>query len=709
MWMAIVIPVVSMGQNNLIYAGTETVETGAAVQGENGPQKEGLWTQCPERFEEGAVHVVTDVELRQDRIRQYVQTVSALPAYLRAENAEQVFGLLEQAEGIYQSLSENERLEPEVIAAKDAWSSMVEQSQNTALTAGNVTINYVSPSGLGEIENLVPRQGSTGPESEYASLDEQNSAAANGTIAADVIHDQGTGGNQEMFSLFCEGEPLEAGAKLTVRYVNIGTYYEGRIYTNQNVQGITVNAIVTISNPYNANRLSLYENFWMGGTVNGGSGKLGYSPGTPGRADVSITFCDQSWNVIRLKEDAQLIASSISHGYYKGCSYEGISFSGAGADTTVRIYSQSYGNIGIDNGNLFGLGQTFYGERADSVYCADEGGPHSGGYVYVDTRQSTTFMVHGVGFYQNADTWQLTMTTQTVYNGGHDYWFYFTAAPANMARPEAPVKRVSRTEVPTGETLEYTLEQRLSTVQEDGYGYYGSLIFYDILPSEVEYLSAGMYLDGVDVTGEAGTLSYHSPSGKVTYTFFTSYLKNMEYQGQVAKLVIACRLRAGIESAGPIVNEGHVSVCGRVESSTAAFTPLFKVTTEIVNGIIDPSITGIYPGESRTISYRPLTGYTVETVTVDGGVVEQEMDASSHLFCDIASDHHIRVVCQKIQPDRLIRITKRILAEEIIFDHGMPTFLFCLEGEDIAQLNGSSRFFFSHIGGSAVYLLELEP
>lgn len=33
----------------------------------------------------------------------------------------------------------------------------------------------------------------------------------------------------------------------------------------------------------------------------------------------------------------------------------------------------------------------------------------------------------------------------------------------------------------------------------------------------------------------------------------------------------------------------------------------------------------------------------------------------------------------------------------------------CLEGEDIAQLNGSSRFFFSHIGGSAVYLLELEP
>ena len=580
MWMTVVMILTSMNSFGLPEVHAEDEEDARPVVVLTEPPG-GLWTQCPDVLTvEGALEA--DVDLRQEQIDHYLQLVAQLPAYLSVSNAERVSAGLMEAENAYLALSETEQREPEVVAARASWLDLVMQSQNSALTAGGVTVNYVSPSALGEIENLVPRQGSAGPESEGASLDRANCTSANGTITSNVIHDQGTGGNQEMYSLARDGAVLDPAARLTVRYVNIGTYYEGRIYTDQNVPGVKVNAIVTISNPYNANRISLYENFWMGGTVNGGSGRLGYSTGTPGRADLSITFCDENWNVIRLKEDAQLIASSVSHGYYKGCSYEGISFSEGAADTTVRIYSREYGNIGIDSGEVFGLGETFYGQRSWKDYCAGVGGPHSDGQYYADTRQSTTFMVHGVAFYQNADTWNMTMTTQTTYSGGHDYWFYFTAAPANMARPAAPVKTVSKHEVKTGETVEYTLEQKLSTVQEDGYGYYGSLVFYDPLPPEVEYRSAVMYLDGVDVTEKAGVLSYNATERKVTYTFSASYLKNMNYSGQSAKLVIDCQLKEAVSGSDLIVNKGYVSVCGKVEAATAAFTPQYTVEADRV-------------------------------------------------------------------------------------------------------------------------------
>lgn len=618
----------------------------------------------------------------QEDIDAYVQTVSELPAYLRADNAEAVSALLSKAHELYSGLNETEKAEPEVVAAHGAWENMVRQSQSTALISEKVTVNYVSPDQLGEIENLVPRQGTAGPESEGFALDSENTVVSNGVIKADVLHDQGTGGNQEMIAVSCDGQALESDVKLTVKYSNIGTYYEGRIYTDQNVAGIQVNAVVTISNPYNANRISLYENFWMGGTVNGGSGKLGYAQGTPGRADVSITFCDENWNPIALKEDAQLIASSISHGYYKGCSYEGISFSGAEAETTVRIYDQAHGNIGIDDGSLFGLDQTFYGELAGAYYCADSGGPHSGGNDYEDTRSGGTFMVHGVGFYQKSSTWKMTMTTQTTYNGGHDYWFYFTAAPANLTRPQAPTKSVSSGKVQTGETLSYALEQKLSEIQKDGYGYYGSLVFYDTLPEGVEYLSAGMYLDETDVTSSAGTLNYNAAIGKVTYTFSASYLKNMTYNGQTAKLVINCRLDSDLSGEHLITNTGNVSVCGQVESAVAEFTPLYEITTEVVNGTIDPAVTGIIPGAEKTICYGPDSGFVLESIVVDGTEVEGDMYSAGYTFSDILENHHIRVVYQRQQADRSVQLTKRIRASEIIFDHGNPAFLFRLEGTD---------------------------
>lgn len=79
------------------------------------------------------------------------------------------------------------------------------------------------------------------------------------------------------------------------------------------------------------------------------------------------------------------------------------------------------------------------------------------------------------------------------------------------------------------------------------------------------------------------------------------------------------------------------------------YIPKYKITTSITNGTITPTITGITPGSSQTVTYTPDDDHYVESVTVDGVVLpvsELASHLTSYVFTNIHEDHTITVVCK---------------------------------------------------------------
>ena len=72
----------------------------------------------------------------------------------------------------------------------------------------------------------------------------------------------------------------------------------------------------------------------------------------------------------------------------------------------------------------------------------------------------------------------------------------------------------------------------------------------------------------------------------------------------------------------------------------------FEITTEVVNGTIDPDVTNIEPNTSEVvISYQPNERYILDSITVDGENVPISYDnKTSYTFFDITENHHIKVV-----------------------------------------------------------------
>lgn len=92
-----------------------------------------------------------------------------------------------------------------------------------------------------------------------------------------------------------------------------------------------------------------------------------------------------------------------------------------------------------------------------------------------------------------------------------------------------------------------------------------------------------------------------------------------------------------------------------------------KITTEVINGTIDSDILGIPKGNNEIVNYLPNEGYYLESITVDG--IEQDIDIyrNKYEFINVISDHHIKVVYEKI-PDMSLAITKIWEDEGNIYD-----------------------------------------
>ena len=529
----------------------------------------------------------------------------------------------------------------------------------SARSAGTVHETTVTETEFGEINNLVSRKQEVNGAMTSVSTNGALVSGSGGYVKSTIYVDEG---DRVAYIVDTGNDLLDSSASLTVRYNLIGCYYPGRKTLDDGTVPINIGAEVTISNPENLTRIALFENFWYGGLIRAVGGRPG------GRADYSITFFNaDTGEAVLLGTDARLVASSLDGWPIEPkISYEGISF--YNADETWVSY-RSDGNITYDPGDLFGVPAYYTGERK-----AD----------YEDTMDHKTFINCGVSFWQNSTTWKCAFVTQTDHSDGHGDWFYFAATPTNLLRPARPEKKTDQASYHVGDKGVYTISQTGSLTPDEGYGSYGSFQFIDRLPAGLDYVSAEIACSDGAVPDTAGDIVYDAGSRTATYTFTSEYLRALEYRGQIYTFTVVCRINEAALGGQAFANTAEVAINGEVVTTpAAAVTPYYCITTEVVGGTIDAGISAISAGENKTISYRPNTGWRLESVIVDGVAQDISRFADGYSFTDIRANHHIRVVYVEVPTDRNVRLTKRIKASDIVFDHGYPTFLFKLEGTDV--------------------------
>ncbi len=162
--------------------------------------------------------------------------------------------------------------------------------------------------------------------------------------------------------------------------------------------------------------------------------------------------------------------------------------------------------------------------------------------------------------------------------------YHLQYTPLTATLPSDPVKSVDKTETELGDTLIYTIEQKISERFDDDF-HYSSLVFKDTIDSNLTYNSLKVYNEnGADITASAGTVGYNSQTRQLTYTFNSNYLNNMAYNGQVYKFEINTKVNNNSTSAtvtdkaSTTINNLHV-----LESNTVTSTLKSKVVVHYVN------------------------------------------------------------------------------------------------------------------------------
>ena len=162
--------------------------------------------------------------------------------------------------------------------------------------------------------------------------------------------------------------------------------------------------------------------------------------------------------------------------------------------------------------------------------------------------------------------------------------YHLQYTPLTATLPSDPVKSVDKEETELGDTLIYTIEQKISERFDDDF-HYSSLVFKDTIDSNLTYNSLKVYNEnGADITASAGTVGYNSQTRQLTYTFNSNYLNNMAYNGQVYKFEINTKVNNNSTSdtvtdkASTTINNLHV-----LESNTVTSTLKSKVLVHYVN------------------------------------------------------------------------------------------------------------------------------
>lgn len=108
--------------------------------------------------------------------------------------------------------------------------------------------------------------------------------------------------------------------------------------------------------------------------------------------------------------------------------------------------------------------------------------------------------------------------------------------------------------------------------------------------------------------------------------------------------------------------------------------PLKTITTEITNGVITKTMTGLHPDDIKDIYYNAFYEYYIESVVVDGkNITVDDFVEGNYEFDPVITDHFIKVVCQPKPRITTEIVNGNITPEFTVFPHS--------DGKTVAEAN----------------------
>lgn len=230
-----------------------------------------------------------------------------------------------------------------------------------------------------------------------------------------------------------------------------------------------------------------------------------------------------------------------------------------------------------------------------------------------------------------------------------------------------------------GDTVEWSIDKRVKSFYTEVLTQYQSLVFKDVIPEEVDYVSCKMYDDGVDVTSQYGTPNYNPTTRAFTYTFNSTTLQRRSfYDGGTLKLVLNTTVND--KATGTVSNTPIVILNGiELEGNEVDINVVHRITTEVEGpGTISGYIENIQSGSSKSVTYQPNTGCYLAELYVDGTKVSVEGNLTQYAFTNITSNHHVKAI---------FKTNPKLTIEKQVLGNPMPVF-------------GSEEFFFKVSGTS---------
>ena len=239
---------------------------------------------------------------------------------------------------------------------------------------------------------------------------------------------------------------------------------------------------------------------------------------------------------------------------------------------------------------------------------------------------------------------------------------YFSSYAFGPYTVDAPIKEVSDTDeenktsntlLPYSDTLKYNIYSFVP--HETSTYYYTSYEITDDVPSELNISSIKVYDDGSNDVTNLFTITNtnNKVSVKAKNPSADSFYNNT-YNVEITAKLKDSTLNEIIESKGKVINNKAKVVIKRNDTTTTKETNtvkttvhLYKITTEVINGEIDEDIYNIDEGSTKEINYRPLDGYSLKEIYVDGTLIDLDGVEDKYIFENINDNHHIKVVYEK--------------------------------------------------------------
>lgn len=229
--------------------------------------------------------------------------------------------------------------------------------------------------------------------------------------------------------------------------------------------------------------------------------------------------------------------------------------------------------------------------------------------------------------YQNTNHIELELYAL---NTKMDVGYHFQYDSLTATIPTNPQKTVDKTTADTGDTITYTVTQNISKATDKAF-YYSSLVCKDVLDCNLTYQSLTVYDENnKDITDIAGTTTYDSNTKTLIYTFWNSYLKNMNYKGQAYQFVIKAKVNSNVTS-GTITNSSSTII-----NNNTYTLPSNKVTTQIPYKIIVNHVDkeGNKLADSETIIGHEGDKYITKAKDIYGYEVKQTPENSTGIMSE---------------------------------------------------------------------------